>query len=285
MSYILAKDHDLLRFRAPSQFNDIVKNLAEKYATGLADVETLFRERSSNGVIANKLILEHLHPTVLGYFLLSEAYLDEIIKLGHLEAPQEFYSRQKALVDVPVTKVDSYYGDYMITNLMNDFPFTHEPRKEEMSMPMPESQKFEREALVKRIQQQSWIRVQQELLVQYQQAKDVKEAAKIASNISTAMVDDHQAAYIAGQLYQRLEDWQLAAFHHAKAVSQQANNVQYLLALAQDYYYLGELTQSLSLLQKALTLVDQSSSQYQQIQQYISGTRRAMNLKSMNDDE
>lgn len=278
-AFILAKDHDLLRFRAPSQFTEVINKLAEKYGTGLVDVQAAFNDNSVNNIVGNELILEHLHPTVEGYFLLAEAYGELIVERNYINLPSAIYSRNKARIDIPVSVIDSLYGDFVISKLVIDFPFTSEKDKVKKQATLPASRQFEKQALIKRIEKGDWLQIQKDLLVQYQQRKEIPEAAKIAGAISTAMVDNHQASYVAGQLYQQLKDWSLASYYHKKALKQQAltdkKKVQYLLALAQDYFLLKNYSLSLSVLEQANSLVIESSPQKETILQYIANVKRA----------
>ncbi len=275
-AFVLAKNHDLLRFRAPSQFNQVIEVLAEKYGASLVDVQSLFNDNSVNGIIGNKLILEHLHPTVAGYFLLAEGYVDLIVKQNYIHSSAQSYPRDKAWLDIPVSAIDKLYGEFVISKLVNDFPFTSTMNKAKKEVALPPSRKFEKQALIKRIENGDWWELQQDLLVKYQQRNEIEQAAKIAGSMSSAMVDNPQVAYIAGQLYQQLNDWQLASYYHKKAVKMQSENVQYLLALAQDYFLLKSYSHSLSVLKKADDLVAESTPEKQKILKYIINVKRAM---------
>ena len=286
-AFVLAKDNDLLRFRAPSEFSVIIKSLAKQYGAGLVDVQAMFDKNSVTGIIGNKLILEHLHPTVEGYFLLAEAYVDFIIehKLIDSEISSAItsttaYAIEQARSDIPVSTIDALYGEFVIQKLVNDFPFTSSMNQGKKDIVLPASRKFEKQALIKRIEKNDWLTIQKQLLVEYQQRKEVPEAAKIAAAISTAMIDNHKASYITGQLYQQLKDWQLASYYHKKALQYQDQNVRYLLALAQDYFWLKKYKQSLSLLEKADSLVLESSSQKQEIMQHKVSVKQRMKNKT-----
>ncbi len=279
-AFIRAKDHDLLRFRAPSELNEVIEGLAKEYDVDLVDTQALFQANSAHGIIGNKLILEHLHPTVEGYFLLAEAYAELIISNNliskeAISTPQQQVARQRARADIPVSVVDQLYGDFVVSKLMNDFPFTSELNPGSESVSLPASRKFEKQALIKRLENGNWLSIQQDLLVKYQQRNEIPQAAKIAGAISTAMVDNHRSSYIAGQLYQQLNDWQLASYYHSKAVHQQSENVSYLLALAQDYFLLESYPKSLLVLEKANNVVTATAGQKQRIAQYIANVKQA----------
>jgi tetratricopeptide (TPR) repeat protein len=70
--FVLAKDLDVIRFRAPSRFNQIIRDLCKNQPNILVDIETAFRVNSPEGIIGNNLILEHIHPNDKGYFLMAQ---------------------------------------------------------------------------------------------------------------------------------------------------------------------------------------------------------------------
>lgn len=283
LAFVLAKDHDSLRFRAPSKFNEIIARLAKQYQTGLVDIQALFAEHSEGGIIGNSLMLEHVHPTIEGYFLLAQAYSDYIVEQKFL-GPASNYPIAQARADIPLTKLDALYGEFTVRKLMNDYPFTEPNMPGNKAIDLPESRAFEKKALIKRIESKDWLAVQKGLLVAYQERNEMLEAAKIAAALSTAMIDNHQASYIAGQLYQNIKDWQLAAYYHKKALLVNNNNISYQLALAKDYFFLKQYSKSMALLQKANALAVKNSAQKKAIAQYIKQVNKQLIDNSVNSN-
>jgi tetratricopeptide (TPR) repeat protein len=76
--YYRAKDLDALRFRAPEDFNVILKQLSQQYSVPLVPMESCFENESPHGIIGSSLILEHLHPNYEGYFLMAKAFYDAL---------------------------------------------------------------------------------------------------------------------------------------------------------------------------------------------------------------
>ena len=74
LEYLAAKDRDELRFRAPEQFNEIIRRVADANDATVVDVQGSLAAASPNGIIGATLMLEHVHPNVEGYFLLASAY-------------------------------------------------------------------------------------------------------------------------------------------------------------------------------------------------------------------
>lgn len=123
--YIKAKEFDLLRFRAPEAMNGIITALPKQYSNvHLVNSRTVFEQHSPNGILGNETLLEHVHPNLYGYALLSEAFYQSIKNAGLIKAhPDKEMSLTELLNRMPVTKVDSLYGAYTIMMLETGWPF------------------------------------------------------------------------------------------------------------------------------------------------------------------
>lgn len=124
-SFIKAKELDLLRFRAPDTINTLITALAAKYKNvHLVETRKLFEAHSPHKMLGNETLLEHVHPNLYGYALLSEAFYQSIqrSKLIKANAGPEM-SFQDLLKRMPVTRVDSLYGAYTIMMLKSGWPF------------------------------------------------------------------------------------------------------------------------------------------------------------------
>jgi len=88
--FIYAKDLDGLKFRAPSEMNEIIREITAKPNTFYIPVHETFLAQSPTGITGFELFLEHLHPNSDGYFLLGKTYAEAM--LNHL--PFNFDSTQ-----------------------------------------------------------------------------------------------------------------------------------------------------------------------------------------------
>ncbi len=86
--YIKARDYDQLRFRASSDLNDLLRQSCTRENEIFVDIEQLFKDNSRDSLIGNELIVEHLHPTAWGYFLMAKEYA-RVMKQHHLFAITE----------------------------------------------------------------------------------------------------------------------------------------------------------------------------------------------------
>jgi len=72
--YVKARDLDVIRFRAPSEFNDVIRSVAKEQGAVYVPVVEAFRAASPEGIIGHNLILEHLHPNQTGVALIAHEY-------------------------------------------------------------------------------------------------------------------------------------------------------------------------------------------------------------------
>ncbi|HEY4063107.1 MAG TPA: hypothetical protein VGM30_14475 [Puia sp.] len=123
--FVRAKELDLLRFRAPDTLNTIIRDLCKTYGgdVHLVDTRAVFEEHSPHGILGKETLLEHVHPNLYGYALMSEAFYTGMKNAGVLKGAVEEMPLDSLLQRMPVTKVDSFYGVYTIMMLKTRWPF------------------------------------------------------------------------------------------------------------------------------------------------------------------
>lgn len=123
--YSLAADLDGLRFRAPSEFNDIVARLGREFMVPVADVYDQFKLNSDNGIIGSNLLVDHVHPNIRGYFLLAKTWF-MTIKQNKLLGVSPGVEESDSLIwaTSAVTQLDSLIGAIRIMELKSRPPFT-----------------------------------------------------------------------------------------------------------------------------------------------------------------
>ena len=123
-----AKDLDALRFRAPSDINKIIEQLAGMYNYPLVNVDSVFNELSPDGIIGNNLMTDHLHPTIKGYQLLGQLFFEEMKRNKFLPKgnPTSISSDEQDEIiraNYDLTGLDSTIARYRIIILKGDWPF------------------------------------------------------------------------------------------------------------------------------------------------------------------
>ncbi|MGE5498089.1 MAG: hypothetical protein ACM3Q2_08470, partial [Syntrophothermus sp.] len=120
--YIKAKDRDVLRFRAPEEFNTILAGLSVRYSVPLVPLVSYFEKESPHGIIGGKLMLEHLHPNECGYFLIAKAFYDKIVSEKLIEGVKTGYDFTEERGRC-ITELDSVYAAITVRHLKNSWPF------------------------------------------------------------------------------------------------------------------------------------------------------------------
>lgn len=118
--FMLANRYDLIRFRAPQEFNDIIKSMIDSAnKVYYADIKSIFEKKSIGQIIGNELLLEHVHPRIKGYRLMAKSYLD-VIESNNLIKESNICSN---ITSSYILKTDSIFGTLLIERLKNNWPF------------------------------------------------------------------------------------------------------------------------------------------------------------------
>ncbi|MCX7876100.1 MAG: tetratricopeptide repeat protein [Melioribacteraceae bacterium] len=120
--YRLAKDYDLLKFRAPEKINKVINSFSKKYFVQNINIDSLFKNYSPNGLIGNNLMTDHLHPTLEGYKLIGELFYKELKKIFNTK--KSFIPKKESpVIDYSFTQLDSTIADFRIKVLKNSWPY------------------------------------------------------------------------------------------------------------------------------------------------------------------
>lgn len=127
--FVLAKDLDALRFRAPEKINKVINDIADRYDVPTVPIDSIFNANSPYGVTGDNLMVDHLHPNVEGYMLIGNGFYEKMKKYNYLpgnEKPHIAFNEQDSLTreNFVFTTLDSVIGNNIITLLKNDWPFT-----------------------------------------------------------------------------------------------------------------------------------------------------------------
>jgi lysophospholipase L1-like esterase len=247
--FVRANDLDLLRFRAPSEFNQIIRQLSHQYKATLVDSQTYIRQHTKSGLIGHQVMFEHLHPNKKGYFLLAEAFIQTIVQ-QQLLGSASLVTHQQAWQDIPLTKVDQLYAKFKIANITADYPFADTPQK----VPPIKNQDFESTMTLKRIKNEPWLAIQQQMLSHYNDQNKPAEAAKVAGIIFDALVNNAQIADVARRLYLDMQDMPMAYYYAKQAVNLKPEHIPYKLNFAQILYHLKRNDEAIAQLQSVLTV-------------------------------
>ncbi len=245
--FTAAKDRDMLRFRAPEAINVVIRELAAEYGAHLVDAKAHLQAESRNGIVGADMMIEHLHPNVRGYFVLSDAFYDAMRERGWIGTWDESVDDAAAWETRSVTDIDRLGGEYRVMQLKSDWPF--QQTKQEWSLPAPdgEVEVIAQNWYLKRI---TWLDAMNQALAYYQRNGEIDEAVRVAINLADAFVFLADAQYAAGQLLLRQGQPRFALRYLHEAASLKPREPRHLLALAQAFYQAGYRQQSIDTLQR-----------------------------------
>lgn len=182
--YLLAKEHDLLRFRAPEQINETIRNLATKYKNvTLVDAHAALVQRSPNRIIGNNFMLEHLHPNLTGYYVISNSFYEAFAR------SQLVKNFKKVSIDLAwqqrlVLPAEEYNGFASIVKLKSDYPFVDTPQTPKLPRPADWQQQLGKQLYEKRI---DWLTMMQKSLERYRASNQLDKAYKTLQILADAL--------------------------------------------------------------------------------------------------
>lgn len=123
--FIRARDLDVVRFRAPSKLNEVVRRVAAEQHARYVPVAEAFDARSG-GMPGTELFFEHVHPTPSGQVLIARTFFESIRDVG-LDGwtlwldrlrPWDDYEERMAL-----TYFDRRVAEHAVATLTTQWPF------------------------------------------------------------------------------------------------------------------------------------------------------------------
>jgi tetratricopeptide (TPR) repeat protein len=121
-----ARDHDLLKFRAPHQINNLIGTVCIEKKVPYISADNFISRKSPMGITGNDLFWEHLHLNARGYAHIAELFLSKINELNLIGStinnplpanPDSLY----------LCWLDLAYADLGIKKLTSGWPFSDYP--------------------------------------------------------------------------------------------------------------------------------------------------------------
>jgi lysophospholipase L1-like esterase len=196
-AYLAAKDRDQLRFRAPEEINEILRQVAAEEGAHVVEVREAFHRAAEHGIVGHDLMLEHLHPNLSGYFLLADAFYDAFHAQGMIGPWVAPVPREQARREIPVTEVDRLYGEWRARYLTSDWPFTEPP--EPFQLPLAKSP-VERIAASYYGGSDDWPNAMRRLLTYYRSIGDDSDVARVAVLLAEAFPNRAEDQRVAAEV-------------------------------------------------------------------------------------
>lgn len=121
-----AKNLDGLKFRAPSEINEIIADFPQQFSNvEIVPTHQEYEQVSPTGIIGDNLMLEHLHPNQTGYFLMgrtfAKALLDNLSRQGIANSQElDFSSYYDKMY---ISEFDNRTVYHRLRTLKQGFPF------------------------------------------------------------------------------------------------------------------------------------------------------------------
>ncbi|MDA1052939.1 MAG: hypothetical protein O3C40_21005 [Planctomycetota bacterium] len=134
-AYALAADLDGCRFRAPSSFSKVVREVAKREPAGVyfCDVAAQFQSVSRLPAPGSDLFLEHVHYNLEGHWqaarFLAECIIEEV--LGKAWDVERFPNDQRRDKLLQITPFDHLVADAQIVGILGVWPLSLSPGRDE----------------------------------------------------------------------------------------------------------------------------------------------------------
>ncbi len=121
-----ARDLDVVRFRAPSALNDVIRRLADESHARYVPVAESLAAASPAGIPGAALFLEHVHPNRAGYAVIARAFFHELRAAGLLDRAGSADSLPDwRLVEqrLALTEFDERVAAHIVRTITSRWPF------------------------------------------------------------------------------------------------------------------------------------------------------------------
>lgn len=252
--FVQAKDLDALRFRAASEFNDIIKTYTQKNQAYFVPVDSLLSLKAKFGIIGNDLMLEHLHPNITGYLEIGSIFANYLLNSNLL--PNADLSAVKAFNyydnNISISEFDIQIGYHKIRRLMHAWPFV--PLVKSIT-PLPYHSVSFADSMAWRVvtHGDTWEKAKVSVAQNYHANGEIEKAALEYQGIAVDIPYNNSAPELAGKLFLQIGDSERAEplLKQAYSIEKTAFSAKMLgsIAVQKEEYEKG-----IQLLKEALSL-------------------------------
>jgi tetratricopeptide (TPR) repeat protein len=125
----LAKDQDLLKFRAPERINEIIREVCREKSVTVVHADSLFASLTCGGINGDSLFWGHLHPVARGYYGIASLFVRALAGEPefHLEVSPETVPQLLPFQadSLAIPWLDEAYADLVVRGLTSRWPFDH----------------------------------------------------------------------------------------------------------------------------------------------------------------
>lgn len=244
----LAKDYDLVRFRASEDANRIIADAAEA-SVFLVDMAKRFRDESRQGIPGDDLICDHLHPDPNGYYLMALTFFEEMLKNDIL--PEISSGFQPPPAPANITDLDWDMGLLKIHKLKHRWPFPEKTvdYKDYRPRGNPYATKAAYDYIFKH---QDWVKAQYQMARFYSSRKNHSMARRHYQAVNFFFPEKHDALMQIAKLYQAEGDLPAARATYQQALSSAPGHGRYLADLAMLCWQEKRASEAITYMENAL---------------------------------
>ncbi len=206
-AYARARDLDGLRFRATADFNTALAEVARERGALLVDMEAAFARASPHGLVGKNLMLEHVHPSLEGYFIMGRELCRALRENGFVSPtweetrskPDSVYWQQRG-----VTALDDEVARIRIAVLTRNWPFA--PKGQTATFNYLPRNLLEKLAYSTWKREDTWEKAHVFLAEDYEKRGELKLAAKEYEALILQTPYNVSPYVRAGQLYAQLNE-------------------------------------------------------------------------------
>ncbi|PAP75030.1 tetratricopeptide repeat protein [Rubrivirga marina] len=185
-AFVAARDRDALRFRAPRAINAVIRDVAAAHGATVVAAEARLRQEAPGGTIGKEHMLEHLHPTLDGYFLIADAFYDALREAGAIGDWSRAVPDDLARRDLPLTPADSLVGLLRVRRMTSYWPFVPEGQPVRRGDTLTVRTPFDRIVQALYTNEAPWLDATGELATVYEQQGDLEAALQARQAVVSA---------------------------------------------------------------------------------------------------
>lgn len=252
----MARDHDLLKFRAPGEINEIIADVCRKNQVRFISVQDYLEENSRGGITGYELFWEHLHPKTVGYYLIAKRIVREIRDPGVVESKNSSELHKNLLTldhdRLSICWLDLAYGDLSIRNLTGKWPFENiVPQTFFLENATPELQQIVMDVYEKKI---VWDDGCYRSATYFENVRDFRSAQTTYEAILEEYPYNFYAHYRLARMYKDTGRLIEAASHYRRSIESKPDYFFSLLELGLVEINLGQFDNAIEHLNKGLAI-------------------------------
>jgi len=127
-----ARDLDVVRFRAPTEFNRVVDRVAKETGARYVPVAETAAREAPGGVPGHEFFLEHVHPNRRGYATIARVFFESMRDAGfgeHSVRVERLRAWDEYLVAMELTAFDERIVRHTVQTLTTRWPFVARSRR------------------------------------------------------------------------------------------------------------------------------------------------------------